>query len=125
MTSSSKSVNVCGSTLEIAYRRTLLQLYVGRRTVTWGFTRTAYFQPLLSVPDVQDVAIFNLVGLPFQAPVAGFLRLRERSSRGDEVVVVHDLRANQLRHVVGVDDARRFLRRHPGTHPPCTPLILI
>src|SRR5882672_6900721 len=43
MTSSSKSVNVCRSTLAIAYRRTPLQLYVGRMTVTCGFTRTAYF----------------------------------------------------------------------------------
>src|SRR5260370_41254075 len=102
MTSSSKSVNVCRSTLEIAYRRTLLQLYVGRRTVTWGFTRTAYFQPLLSVPDVQDVAVLNLVALPFQSPVAGFFGLRERSSRGDEVVVGHGPRAAELRHEVGV-----------------------
>src|SRR5258706_8114243 len=45
MTSSSKSENVCRSTLEIAWRRTLLQLYVGRMTVTCGFTPTAYRLP--------------------------------------------------------------------------------
>src|ERR1700680_4326141 len=79
--------------------------------------------PFLSMPDVHDVAVSYRVALPLQSPVAGFLRPGERSSRCDEVVVVHDLRAEELVDEVGVDDSRRFLRRHARSDRPGTALV--
>src|SRR5205814_10231544 len=56
----------------------------------------------LTVTDVQDVAILDDVAFALQPPVAGFLRLCERSSRGNEIVVTHHLGADDLVDEVGV-----------------------
>src|SRR6266545_1608975 len=71
-------------------------------------------------PDVQDVAVLDDVLLPLQAelPLVPGLRL---AAEGDEVVVVHDLGADEAALEVGVD-APRCARRAisaadgPGAH---------
>ena len=70
------------------------------------------------MPYIQYVPILHNVPLPLQSPVPCFFRLGERSSRGDEVVVVHDLGADEVLDEVGVDDAGGFLRGHAGADGP-------
>lgn len=74
-------------------------------------------------PDVHDIPIFHGIFLPFESQLP--LRLRFiHPPEADEVVVRHHLRPNETLRQIGVDLARRLLRRRAALRLPRADLVL-